>query len=328
MFYLSAVVAVCALFYMRQKKKRNSKIKALGEPDMVRNMCGSVSGKKRFLKILLKLTAMMLLITAMARPKSGLKEETVQKRGIDIITVLDVSKSMLAKDTAPNRFERAKLELLSLIDKLESDRIGLVLFSGSAFMQMPLTLDYSAARLFVKSATVDSLPKPGSAGAHAIDICLNVFKRVVGRAKAIVIFTDGEFHDESLLEKVKSAKENDVAIYAIGFGTETGGPIPMREKSGVTDFKKDKKGNVVLSRMERKKLAEITRLTGGEYFTSADSEVIERIVSSFARLEKRGLKETIYTRFEEKFAIPLFLAGILLFIESLMNERKKKNSNC
>ena len=324
MFYLLGFVLFCLILYLYQHYKKKAKIAKLGDAAMIHAMCGSVSVRKRVLKAFLKLAAMVLLITAMARPKAGLTTKTVKKTGIDVIVVLDVSKSMLAKDTAPNRFERAKLELLLLVDRLQSDRVGLVLFSGTAFMQMPLTLDYSAAKLFIKSAHIDALPRPGTAGAAAIDICLDVFDRVRGRTKTIVMFTDGEFHDEGLLQAAMRAKEAGVVINAVGFGTEAGGAIPMRKKGGVTELKKDKQGNVVLSKMNKEKLSNITQITGGGYYTISDSDVIKNIVKNFDKLEKKGLEETIYTQFEERFGIPLFLSCLMLLIESIVSDRRKK----
>jgi Ca-activated chloride channel family protein len=324
MFYLTGLVAVCAGLYLYRYFKNKAKIKKLGDPTMVKAMCSSVSARKRAIKIFLKLAVMMLLITAMARPKAGLVTETVKGTGIDLIIVLDVSKSMLAKDTAPNRFERAKLELFSLIDKLKNDRIGLVLFSGAAFIQMPLTLDYSAAKLFIKKASIDALPRPGTAGSAAINICLDSFKRAGKRTKAIIMFTDGEFHDEGLLDAAEKAKDSAAAIYAVGFGTEVGGPIPVQKKGGVTDFKKDKKGNVVLSKMNLEKLRDITKITGGRYYTTAYTDMVERIIKDFDKLEKKGFEETRYTQFEEKFEIPLVLAGLMLLIESTLSDRKRR----
>ncbi len=323
-FYLTGIVLISILFYIRLHYKNKAKIARLGDEAMVRAMCGSVSTRKRFIKRLLKLTAMLLLITAMARPKAGLKAETVTKSGIDIIIALDVSKSMLTKDIAPNRFERAKLELLSLVDKLKNDRIALVLFSGSAFMQMPLTLDYSAAKLFIKNAYIDALPTPGSAGAAAVNISLDVFERVRGRAKAIVIFTDGEFHDKNMFEAAMRAKEGGVAIYAVGFGTESGGPIPVPKKGGVTNFKKDKMGKTVLSKMNVSNLIEATQITNGRYFLASEANMVGNIKNDFDALQKSGIKETIYTQFEEKFQIPLLLAALMLLADSLTSDRKKQ----
>jgi Ca-activated chloride channel family protein len=324
MFYLMAFVALSIALYVRERYKKREKMRRLGDEAMVRAMCSSVSGRKRLLKVFLKLTVMTLIILAMARPKAGLITETVTKKGIDLIVVLDVSKSMLATDTAPNRFERAKLELLSLVDKLKNDRIGLVLFSGTAFMQMPLTLDYSAAKLFIKNANIDTLPQPGTAGSAAIDICLDVFSRVSDRERAIVMFTDGEFHDKGLIPAANRAKDAGVLIFAVGLGTEAGGPIPVQKAGGIKDFKKDKDGNVVLSKMNRKKLKEMTRVTGGVYFTTAFTDMAGSVKRSIEKLERKGVEETRYADLEEKFYIPLFLAGILLIIESVISDRRKK----
>ena len=323
MFYLLALVLFSALLYLRLHKKNRRKMKKLGDVDMIARMIRSVSNKKRYIKIALKLSAMALIVVAMARPKAGLTTETVTKKGIDVIIVLDVSKSMLATDSAPNRFERAKLEMLSLIDRLDDDRIGLVLFSGTAFMQMPLTNDYSAARLFVKNVAIDTLPQPGTAGSAAINICLDVFKRESKRARAIVMFSDGEFHDEELIKSVQKAKEAGVVITTVGLGTESGGPIPLKQTGGITSFKKDKDGDVVLSKMNRKKLKNITETTGGTYLTTQMPDMIGRIIKNFDKLEKISIEETLFTQLEEQFELPLILAGLMLLIESLVTERRR-----
>ena len=325
MFYLVGFAIAGILLYLRLHYRNRAKMELLGDSDMVRRMCASLSGRKRFIKMALRIAAMLLIVVAMARPKAGIKEETVEKSGIDVILSLDVSKSMLAKDSAPNRFERAKLELLSLLDRLGNDRVSLVLFSGGAFVQMPLTLDYSAARLFIKSASIDTLPKPGTTGAAVIDKCVDVFKRVKGRTKAVVMFTDGEFHDVAFLRAGERAKEAGIAIFAVSLGTEKGGPIPVTMKGGVTDFKKDKKGNVVLTKVGKNNLVEITRTTGGEYYSVADERIIERIANSFRTLDQKATRETIYSQFEEKFEWPLMLAGLLLILEAALSDRKKKS---
>ncbi|MFC1855702.1 VWA domain-containing protein [Thermodesulfobacteriota bacterium] len=323
MFYLFWLILFCLILYLRLNRKNRKKIVRLGDADMIKSLMRSLSSKKRAFKIFLKLLAMALIIIALARPKSGLTTETVKKSGIDLIIVLDVSKSMLATDIAPNRFERAKLELLSLIDRLENDRIGLVMFSGTAFMQMPITLDYSAAKLFIKNADIDTLPQPGTAGSAAIDICIDVFDRSGDRGKAIVMFTDGEFHDKSLNDAAKRAKKKGIYIYTVGMGTESGGPIPIKKKGGLTDFKKDKDGNVVLSKMNKQKLFKISEITKGKYFTTKDVDLIGRVVASLEEHEKSAIEERRFEKFEEKFEFPLLLACLMLFLESLISDRKR-----
>lgn len=326
MFYLLWLVFFSLLLYLRLHRKNRRKMETLGNTEMIKRMTASISTSKRYVKVALKLLAMVLIITALARPKAGLTTETVTKTGLDLIIVLDVSKSMLATDSAPNRFERAKLEILSLIGRLEDDRIGLVLFSGTAFMQMPLTNDYSAAKLFVKKVAIDTLPQPGSAGSAAINICLDVFMRESRRAKAIVMFSDGEFHDKELKEAVANAKKAGVTITTVGLGSEAGGTIPLKRRGGITDLKKDKDGNVVLSKMNRKMLKNITEETGGLYFTTKTPNMTTNIIMNLDKLERVDLEETRYTQFEEKFELPLFLAGLMLFIESLLGERKKNHA--
>ncbi|MCB0748344.1 MAG: VWA domain-containing protein, partial [Ignavibacteriae bacterium] len=258
---------------------------------------------KAFIKNGLIVISIALLILALANPQIGSKIEEVKQVGIDVYILLDVSLSMNAEDIKPSRLEKAKHEISKLIQKLQGDRIGLIVFSGNAYIQFPLTTDYSAANLFLSAVSVKSVPQPGTAIGPAIKLAMNSFKKDEETQKAIVIITDGEDHEGSLDSIVEEANNLGVKIYAIGLGSPQGVPIPIYNNSGVQiGYKKDRSGNVVLTKLDETTLQEITNKGNGQYYRGSNTDdELEMIYNDLASLEGSEFGATKVTEYEDRY---------------------------
>lgn len=262
----------------------------------------------------LLLVALGFSLVAAARPQFGSRIVQVKRSGVDVLVALDASASMDAADVVPSRIARSRREIADLVERLRGDRIGIVVFEGEAFLLCPLTLDYGAARLFLDAAETRMLPTPGSNLAEAIRTSLKSFPQEGNRSRAIVVFSDGEAFDGDVAAAAKEAREADVRIYCVGVGTPSGEPIPVRDESGnVTGYKKDRGGQVVLSRLDEATLRDLAENSGGRYYpaTLAGGE-IESIYKSLADLEQSELKAGLRTRHEERFQIFAALAAFCL----------------
>jgi Ca-activated chloride channel family protein len=323
LLYLVPIIIILIWYSVRNQKKllekfANSKLQNVLFP--------SKSRFKIFIKSGLTITAVILLIITLANPQIGSKIEEVKQVGIDVYILLDVSLSMQAQDIKPSRLEKAKHEISKLIHKLHGDRIGLIVFSGKAFIQFPLTTDYSAANLFLSAVSVKSVPQPGTAIGPAIKLALNSFKKDEETQKAIVIITDGENHEGDLKGVVEEANNLGVKIYAIGLGSPQGVPIPVYNKAGKqVGYKKDRNGNTVLTRLDEATLQEITSKGNGEYYKGSNTEnELEMVYNDLAKLQGSEYGATKITEYEDRYYYFLIPAIIILFIELFINDRKSK----
>ena len=284
------------------------------------------SGIKVFLKNGLIVLSLILLIFAMANPQIGSKIEEVKQVGIDVYILLDVSLSMKAEDIKPSRLEKAKHEISKLIQKLSGDRIGLIVFSGKAFIQFPLTTDYSAANLFLSAVSVKSVPQPGTAIGPAVKLALNSFRKDEETQRAVVIITDGEDHEGKLDAVIEEANNLGVKLYAIGLGSPQGVPIPIYNSAGrQTGYKKDRNGNVVLTKLDESTLQEITSKGNGQYYRGSNTDdELEMIYNDLASLEGSEFGATKITEYEDRYYYFLIPAILILFIEIFIKERKSK----
>ncbi len=315
-----------ALFLRWAWKKRIHAMEQFGNPDLISRLVEGVSRKKQKAKLWMIFFVFLFSLVALSRPLWGQKEQTVVSRGNDIIIALDVSRSMLAEDIKPNRLAKAKHEIAALFDKLKGHRIGLVIFSGEAFVQCPLTLDYAAAKILLSEVDVGSIPVAGTAVSAAIRKCVESFPPGERESRVVILITDGEDTIEDPKQAAEKAAEEGVMIYAIGIGDPLGVPIPVRDKSGgIKDYVKDKEGNVVTSKLDEDTLRSICLTTSGAYFrVRADSLQLDDIYQHMEqRRQERLLKTQFITQFEERFQYFLFPALLLLLIEMLITDRKK-----
>src|SRR3989338_5332372 len=265
------VIAGAVFIYFLSSSRKKLQMRRFGDTELVERLVTSFSSPMRLAKRLCMLFALFFIVLALCQPHLKTKEVTVERRGLDIMIAVDVSKSMLAKDIAPTRLDKAKLELSTLIDHLKQDRIGIVAFAGEAFIQCPLTLDRSATKLFLTTLSPNLIPTPGTMIGAAINVATQAFTEKEKEFKAIVLLTDGEDQGSNPLQAVKKAKENGVRIFTIGIGTADGSTVPGEfPGEGV---KKDRQGQIVISKLDERLLKEIAYETQGAYYRSSGGEL-------------------------------------------------------
>jgi Ca-activated chloride channel family protein len=324
---VAAIPLLLVFFWLALRMKRRA-LKRFGNLDLIRKLSLSFSPKKRRWKIALLLLAVFFLLFSLARPQLGTRLTLMKREGVDIVIALDCSQSMLAQDFKPSRLEKAKQEMKGLISRMQGDRVGLVAFAGVAFIQCPLTLDYSAADMFLDIMDENLIPQPGTAIGDAIRTSTEAFNQKERKYKVLILLTDGEDHGSEPLEAAEEAAAQGVRIYTIGIGSVEGEPVPVKDKRGmVTGYKKDQEGNVVVSKLDETTLQKIALTTGGKYYHATSGEMeLEKIYDEISKMEKKELEGKLMTQYEDRYQIFLFLAIVLLTIEFLLSERRGKKS--
>ncbi len=296
----------------------------MGDENVISLMMPSRSVWRNHFKFFLNLLTLAAIFIAIANPQMGSQLEKVKRKGIDIVIALDVSNSMLAQDIKPSRIERAKQSINRLIDDLENDRIGLVVFAGKAYTQLPITTDYAAAKLMLSTVSTDLVPVQGTSIGNAIEMAQTQFN-VEKSGKAIIIITDGENHDEEALAKVAEATEQGIRIYTIGLGLAEGAPIPQYKNGVMTGFKKDKSGSTIITRLDETMLQQIAENGKGIYVRASNTQVgLNKIFDEIKRLEQNTYDVKSYSDYEDKFQYFIGIALILIFINYIINERKSR----
>lgn len=322
--YALLLIPILILVYIYMQKNLNKLLEKFADTKLHNILFPLKSKIKSHLKFGIYTFSLMLILIALARPQIGTKIEEVKQIGIDVYILLDVSKSMLAEDIKPSRLEKAKYEISKLIQRLKGDRIGLIVFAGQAYVQIPLTSDYSAANLFLNAVDVNSVPQPGTAIGPAIDLALKSFKYDDGTKKAIVIITDGEDHQGDIDAAIEEADSKGVVIYAIGFGSPAGVPIPIYNESGIqVGYKKDNQGNIVLTKLNEEILKTITSKANGKYYRGTNTEdELEAIYNDLAKIEQSEYGSKRITDYEDRFYYFLLPAILLLIAEFIISSNK------
>ena len=295
----------------------------VSEP-LVAQLSPDASTAKRTVKQSLLLLAIACLIVAAANPQVGTRLEEVKREGIDLFVVLDVSLSMKAEDIRPSRLEKAKRDVSDLMRKLQGDRVGLVVFAGEAYVQFPLTADYSAADLFINAVDIEAVPVPGTMIGNAIEKALESFRKDLPTQKAVVVVSDGENTEGDVAGAVEKARKEGVRVFTVGMGTPEGSPIPVYAANGErVDYKHDRAGNIVLSKLDESALQQIALTTGGSYrrATNAGNE-IDEIFKELSALQKTELGSLQVTGFQDQFYYPLAFGILLLIFDTLLSERR------
>ncbi len=316
------LIPAMLLFYIYAFKKKARLIELFCKKDLKAFIIPHYSTARQWFKAFLVMLGILTIIFALMRPRWGFHWEEIKRVGIDIIVAVDCSQSMMAEDVQPNRIERAKREIQDILNMLEGDRIGLVAFAGTSFVQCPLTLDYGAFRIFLDYLDTDLIPVQGTAITKAIQEAIGCFDRTQKGSKAIILITDGEDHEGDPLEAAKEAKNRGVKIFTIGIGKEGGAPIPEKDKSG---FKKDKQGAVILTKLDEKTLQRIALETGGSYVRSVTGDLdLEKIYKEGIKgMEQKELASTKKRIWEERFQWFLLFAIIFLTIDMTFPERRR-----
>lgn len=322
MFFIPLLLLVVLLAVLARRQR--TQLARLGALALVAKLSATVNRSGRRWQMALWLVALVLLIIALARPRWGAQVEYVERQGVEIMVALDISESMLAEDLKPNRLARAKLEISELMDRLEGNQLGLVLFSGVAFVQFPLTSDFTTARIFLDAAKPGLISRPGTAIAEAINIALTGFNEERASQKVIVLLTDGENHEGDISAAVQAAADKGVIIYTIGFGSPNGEPIPLYDDQGqLTGYKKDRQGEVVLSRLDETTLQQIALATNGRYFrAAADGREVGFLAGAIGELQTTELEGRFETRRVERFQWFLAAAVAALVIGELIPDRR------
>jgi Ca-activated chloride channel family protein len=312
-------------FFLWSAKYKKLLLKRFGNFEIIQKLTRNFSSTRRNIKITLIVFSYIFFVIALANPQIGTKLEEVTREGVDIIVALDVSTSMLAEDIKPSRLEKAKHEVSQLLDLLQGDRIGLVAFAGMAHVQCPLTLDYSAAKLFLHIIDTDLIPQPGTAIGAAIKTALKAFNSQERKYKVLIMITDGEDHETDPLEAAKEAEQQGVIIYSVGIGSPQGVPIPMYDIYGnQMGFKKDRQGSVVTTKLDVVSLQKIAYQTGGKYFLASTGEAeLDEIYNDISALEKKELVSKQFSQYEDRFQIFLLIGLLLVVLEVFIPEKRK-----
>lgn len=313
-------VAAAVFAFVLSSWRRRGQMRRFGDETLVMRLVRSLDPRMRWAKRLLLLASLALIVTALAQPHFRKKETLVERRGIEVLIAVDVSNSMLAKDIAPSRLEKAKLELAGLVESLKGNRLGVIAFAGEGIIACPLTLDRGAVKLFLSTVSPNLVSYQGTDIGKAIAAALMAFQDKTKDSKALIILTDGDDHGKDTMQFVKKAKEAGVRIFTIGIGTADGATLP--DESG--GIKKDQTGKVVLSKLGEEVLQKIARETGGVYFRSKRGDLeTESIRKAVGRIAAKGIQSDWSVEYEENYQFFLIVAFILLSLEWLLSEGKR-----
>lgn len=322
-FWLLFSVPVFAFFYWWAFRRKRRALLAFGSPELMQKLASGASRTRQGVKAGFICAGFLFLILALVQPQFGTKLELIHRRGVDLVIVLDTSLSMLAEDIVPNRLARARFEIEGLIDQLEGDRVGLIAFAGYSHVLCPLTLDYGAAKMFLKDADVTLISEQGTAVAEAIRTAMRGFGSDDRKYKALILITDGENHVDDPIAVAEDAAEAGVRIFAVGVGTPEGELIPIRNGDRV-DYLKDTEGKIVKTRLDESTLKEIARVTDGLYVRASGGGIgLNAVYKQISEMEKRDLGTQRYAQYIHRFQWPLALALMCFVGETLLSDRRR-----
>lgn len=323
--YFLAGIPVLIILYIITAYLKKRAIKKFGDLSVISGLMPDVSYTRPHLKFIVLVMALTVLIFALARPQFGSRLKEVKRKGIELIIALDISNSMLAEDIKPNRLERAKQAILRLLDQLENDRIGLVVFAGDAYTQVPITTDYVSVRMFLANINTDVVSRQGTAIGKAIRLAIHSFTPDLESNKAIVIISDGENHEGDATEAAEQANDKGIKVYTIAMGSQDGAPIPIRTGHYQKGFLKDKEGNVVTSKMNPSMLSQIALAGGGKFYHATSANVgLNKLFNDLSKLEKTEIDTKVYSEYEEQFPAIVWIALGLIILDILILEKRNK----
>ena len=299
---------------------RRRRIRKFGDEKLVAQLMPSYAKAKVWVRLTLFSLGFFFLVIGLSRPQIGAKLKEHETKGAEIMIALDVSNSMLAEDYSPNRLERAKLAISRLVDKLRDDRIGLIVFAGNSFVQLPITTDYVSAKMFMNSISTESVPVQGTAIGEAINTAMRSFSSQSEKSRAIIVITDGENHEDDPVAAAKQAAEMGVRVFTIGVGSPEGKPIPMDG-----ELLKDKDGNIVVTRLDESVLQEVALAGNGVYVRAGNSEFgLNPIIEDIRRMEDEKYSSIVFEEYDEQFMYFLAIALFFFVIEILVGDRRSK----
>ncbi len=320
--YLLLVVPLLTLIFVFYKIRKRRNIAAFGDPDLLKGLMPNVSTVRPTVKFVMQMVVLMLLVVVLARPQFGTKAEEVKRQGIEVMIALDISNSMMATDVAPSRLTKSKQILSQLIDNMSNDKVGLVVFAGDAFTQLPITADYVSAKMFLSTISPKLIARQGTAIGSAVDLAIKSFNPKSTASKAIILITDGENHEDNAVEAARLAQKEGIVVHVIGMGRPEGAPIPV---DGTMSFWKDKNGNVVVSKLNEAMCNDIASAGQGVYVRADNTNAALRAVSKeLDQLAKTELTTTTFSNYNEQFQSFAIIALVLLLMDIFILERINK----
>ena len=318
--YLLLLLPFLAAFYLYSNYRRRKAIRKFGDPVLMAQLMPDVSKYRPDVKFWLVFAAIGLFAVLLARPQFGSKLETVKRQGVEVMIALDISNSMLAQDVQPSRLEKAKRLVAQLVDKMENDKVGMIVFAGDAFTQLPITSDYISAKMFLESINPSLISKQGTAIGAAINLATRSFTPQEGVGRAVIVITDGENHEGGAVEAAKAAAEKGIQVSVLGVGTPDGASIPVE---GTNDFRRDRDGNVVVTRLNEQMCQEIAQAGDGIYVRVDNSNAAQKVIAQeINKMAKADVETLVYTEFNEQFQAVAWIILLLLLAEMLILERK------
>ena len=318
--YLLVLIPVLALIRFLTYRNQKKRLRKFGDPKLLRELMPDVSRFRPVVKFWILLGALSLLIVMLARPQLGTKISNEQRVGIETIIAMDISNSMLAEDIVPSRLQRSKMMVENLVDHFTNDKIGLIVFAGDAFVQLPITSDYVSAKMFLSSIDPSMMATQGTDIARAIDMATHSFTQEEGIGKAIIVITDGEDHEGGALEAAKAAKDAGMRVYVLGVGSPKGSPIPI---PGTGDYMKDNTGNTVMSGLNEEMCRQVAQAGGGAYIhVENNSAAQDQLDNELDKLAKKETTSTVYSEFDEQFQAVAILALLLIIFEICIFDRR------
>lgn len=324
--YLYALIVIPALivFFWYSRIKRRKALALFGQKDILSVLMPNVSSVRPVFKFIVLLLALASIIVGIARPQFGSKLKTEKRNGIELIIALDVSNSMMAEDIQPSRLERSKRAISQLVDKLSNDKIGLIVFAGEAYTQLPITADYVSAKLFLSSISPEMVPTQGTAIGSAIELGMKSFNPQFAGSKAMIIITDGENHEDDAIGAATEAAKQGIIVYTLGMGLPQGGPIP-ENSNGFKTFRKDKSGNFIVTKLDEPMLQKIAEAGKGAYIRANNAQVgLNNLLSEVNKMEKSELESQIYADYADQFQYFIGLGLILILLDFMILERQNK----
>lgn len=318
--YLLFLLPVLVAFYLYSNYRRRKAIRTFGDPVLLKQLMPDVSKYRPDVKFWLVFAAVTLFVFLLARPQFGSRLETVKRSGVEIMIAIDISNSMLAQDVQPSRLAKAKQLVSRLVDELENDKIGVIVFAGDAFTQLPITSDYISAKMFLDAINPSLISKQGTAIGAAISLANRSFTPQEGIGRAIIVITDGENHEGGTVEAAKAAADKGIQVSVLGIGSPDGSPIPV---PGTNEFRKDREGNVIITRLNETMCQEIAKTGNGIYVRVDNSNAAQRaIVQEVNKLAKADVETKVYTEYDEQFQVIAWIILLLLLVEMLILERR------
>ena len=325
--YGLALIPLFIILYVSLVSWRKKSLKIFGDINLVKYLTPGKAYTKPLLKFILLMTAFLFLIIGIAGPQVGTKLETVKRKGVDVIIALDVSNSMNAEDIKPSRLERAKQSISRLIDQMQGDRIGLIVFAGEAYTQLPITTDYGAAKLFLSTVNTNIVPTQGTAIGKAIDLATSSFgtEDSSKKNKAIIVITDGENHEDDAIAAAKEAYKNNITVHTIGMGTVNGAPIPVYTNNQRTGFMQDNNGQTVITKIDEQTLAEIAQAGNGKFIRATNSDDgLSIFMKEINAMQKNEFGSKMVTDYADQFQYLLGVALFLIILEFLISEKRSR----